>query len=146
MIFTYSGESVQEENTVSDQSLDAMSKQLLVLAGDIYRSKMSGAVRLLVKGFAREQLKSLETAMRNAKNSGLDEARIKAEEKGITHLLDNPLLCRPDKKDDPVLFLLELIRPIMVQQLRGKNVVVSTQNHTVTSVSISTPDSGCEGR
>lgn len=146
MIFRYVNESdsYDRENVVTDDLLDTMSNQILTLVSDIYHKKTSAASRLIVKGIAREQLKSLETTMRTAKNSGSDEARKKAEEKGILHLLDNPVLCRPDKKEDPVLFLLSLLRPIILSQLQGKTIVVTTQNNAVTSFTSETENTSCK--
>ena len=132
------------ENTVSDQTLEKMSAQLLTMVSTVYQTKMSLASRMIVKGLAREQLKTIESTMRTAKNSGSLDARQKAEEKGIVHLLDNPLLCRPDKKEDPVMFLLSLMKPIILKQLGGKSVVITAQSDTITSISTETANTGCK--
>ena len=145
MIFRYINETdtYDSKNVVSDSTLDTMSAQLLTMVSAIYQSKMNPAGRLLVKAMAREQLKSIETTMRTAKSSGSDEARKKAEEKGLSHLLENPLLCRPDKKEDPVIFLLSLLRPIILKQLKEKDIVVTAQNNTITSLTAATSHTGC---
>ena len=147
MLFRYTNETdnYDRENVVTDSTLETMSTQLLTMISTIYQSKMNPAVRMIVKGLAREQLKSLETTMRTAKSSGSLEARKKAEEKGLAHLLDNPLLCRPDKKEEPVIFLLTLLRPIVLSQLRSKSIAVTAQNNTITSITSETTHTGCKG-
>lgn len=147
MLFRYINETdnYDRENVVTDSTLETMSAQLFTMISTIYQTKMNPAIRLIVKGLAREQLKSIETTMRTAKNSGSLEARKKADEKGLSHLLENPLLCRPEKKEDPVIFLLTLLRPIMLSQVRSKSIVVTAQNNTVTSIASEATHTGCKG-
>lgn len=147
MLFRYINETDNYdcENVVTDNLLETMSAQFLTMVSTIYQLKMNPAIRLIVKGLAREQLKSMETTMRTAKSNGSIEAKKKAEEKGLAHLLENPLLCRPDKKEDPVMFLLTLLRPIILNQLRSKNIVVTAQNYAITSFTAQTENTSCQG-